>query len=144
MARYNFLFGLVLVGAVLFAAAACASGKSVSREDLQHHRFVLSGVDGKPFSATMGAPDIEFNQDFRVAGSMCNRFMGQGELADNVLTVKQMASSKMFCPDETLNSLEAQLAEMLAAGAQVSLEGDSLTLRQGGRELTYTRKDRVN
>lgn len=119
----------------------CAGAKAPSREDLMHRRFVLSEVDGKAFSGAERVPDIAFDENFRVYGAVCNRYMGQGELAGDVLTVRQAASTKMLCGDDELNNLETLFHQMLQAGAKIDLSDASLTLRQGGRALTYTLRD---
>lgn len=117
--------------------------RSVSRDDLLHRHFVLISADGVDFSAKEKVPDLEFGEDFRVLGAVCNRFMGQGELESGTLTVKQMASTKMMCLDPELNALEQQFAGMLEAGAVIDFDGKILTLRQGGHTLIYELRDWV-
>lgn len=119
------------------AVAGCAGGKAPAQADLLHRRFVLESVDGQPFVSKQSAPDIEFGENFRVYGRVCNRYTGQGELSGGVLTVKQMASTKMLCLEEALNAFEHQFAQMLAAGAAVDLSGNRLTLKGDGRVLVY-------
>lgn len=124
-------------------AAGCAGSKNMNQKDLLHHRFVLESIDGVPFESSVRTPDIEFGEGFRVYGGICNRYTGQGELADNVLTVKQMASTKMLCADDKLNKFEGQFAQMLSAGAEIAIEGNTLTLKQGGHVLVYKLADWV-
>ena len=126
----------------LVLAAGCAAGKTLTQADLLHRRFVLESVDGKPFTHER-APDIEFGEGFRVYGAVCNRYTGQGELKNDVLFVKQMASTKMLCADGTLNTLEQDFARMLQDGATVEFADNTLTLRQGGRVLVYKARDWV-
>lgn len=127
-----------LVFVSLLANVACAGVKTPAQADLAQRRFVLADVDGVPFAAGQ-RPDISFSEDFRVSGRMCNRYTGQGTLQNGVLTVKQMASTKMLCIDAALNRLEGQFGAMLAAGAHTELTGDTLTLRQGGHVLVFRR-----
>jgi heat shock protein HslJ len=126
--------------APVFLAAACAGAKAPAPDDLVHRRFVLVSVDGLPFAASK-APDIAFNEGFRVSGQICNRYMGQGKLEGGVLAVAQMASTKMLCADGALNRFEARFAAMLTAGAEADLSGGILTLRQGGHVLVYAATD---
>lgn len=140
MARFHILFTAALAILALVAVSACAGVPA--REDLAHSGFVLVSVDGVPFTGDTRVPEIAFSEDFRVSGSVCNRFVGQGELADGVLTVKQMASTKMLCASEELNRLEADISAILMAGARVSLTGDVLTLSRDGRVLVYKRQGR--
>ncbi|MCL2791261.1 MAG: META domain-containing protein [Desulfobulbus sp.] len=139
---------VVLLCAVL-AALTGACGKSNSGEsalipqDLLHHRFVLVSSDGKDFSANKRIPSIEFNEGLRISGTACNQFTGQGHLAGNILTVKQLASTKMLCVDPDLNELENLLQRVLSEGAQLRLNGQNLVIRQNGHELLYKRNDWV-
>ncbi|MCC8194967.1 MAG: META domain-containing protein [Deltaproteobacteria bacterium] len=134
----------LLCSAVLLTvlAVACANAKAPAQADLLHRRFVLATVDGDPFPA-MNPPDIEFNEGFRVSGRICNRYTGLGTLENGVLTVGQMATTKMLCPDDTLNRFETMFAAMLAAGVKVDLEDDRLRLSQGGHVLVFTARDWV-
>lgn len=138
----RFKKNMLALGAFLCLAACAGAGTPVPA-DLQHHRFVLESVDGNPFVSVTGAPDIEFNQDLRVSGRICNRYAGQAVLENGILTVSRMASTKMLCPDPDLNSLESLFISMLMAGAQVELSGNTLTLRQGGHVLVYRLHDWV-
>ena len=124
----------------IFVMAACANAKALPVADLEHRRFVLASVDGVPFSASK-TPDIAFTEDFRVSGQMCNRFMGQGLLDNGILKVSQMASTKMFCADAALNSVEDMFSSMLMAGSEAEFSGNILTLRQGGHVLVFTAAD---
>ena len=118
--------------------------QAVTAKDLLHRRFVLKTSDGADFSTKEKVLDIEFNEGLRVSGAVCNRFNGQGELENGVLTVRQMASTKMFCTDSDLNALEKQVASMLEQGAAVSFDGTIFTLRQGGHELVYEIADWIH
>lgn len=140
--RHIFFIALFAVFS-LSTVASCAGGNPPERKDLVHRRFVLAGVDGQTYAKTSRLPDLEFLEDFRVSGSVCNRFAGQGELSGATLTVRRMASTRMLCPDDALNELETRLAGMLQAGAEISLDGNTLTLKQGGHVLVYTAEDRV-
>ena len=124
----------------LFVVVACAAVRPPAISDLEHRRFVLASMDGATFSASR-TPDIAFAEGFRVSGQMCNRYMGQGVLDKGVLTVSQMASTKMFCMDAALNTVEEVFSSMLIAGAQADLSGDTLTLSQGGHVLVFTAAD---
>ncbi|CAK7028811.1 MAG: Heat shock protein HslJ [Desulfovibrio sp.] len=121
----------------LFAAVSCAGGKNMQESDLLHRTFVLETVDGQPFAASLAKPEIAFGENFRVYGQVCNRYTGQGTLTGNVLTVSQMASTKMLCADDALNKLEYEFSQLLMDGMAVELSGDTLSLEGGGRTLTF-------
>ena len=136
-----------LCAALAVLAAACGKklggGHTITQQDLIHHRFVLVSSDGKDFSAKEPIPSIEFNEGLRISGAVCNRFTGQGRLAGNVLTVEQMASTKMLCVNPDLDALEKLLTRMLSEGVELRLDGQRLTVRQGGHELIYKLSDWV-
>ena len=131
--------------AVLTAACGkkLCGGQAITQQDLIHHRFVLVSADGKDFSAKDRVPSIEFNEGLHISGAVCNRFTGQGRLVGNVLTVEQMASTKMLCVDPDLSELESLLARMLSEGAELRLGGDGqrLVIRQGKHKLIYKLSD---
>ena len=120
------------------ALGGCSATKTPVRADLLHRSFELVSADGKAVTGTPRKPDLAFDEEFRIAGGICNRFVGQAELNGTILTVRQMASTRMLCPDETLNQLEHTFASMLTQGATLNLTGETLTLRQGGHTLVYT------
>jgi len=139
---------LTMLGTLL--AAVAISGCSVqsaelTAKDLQHHRFELLTLDGTPVIAQHGGkPSIEFGEKMHVSGAMCNRFMGQGQLENNLLTVKQLASTQMMCSDPLLNKGDQLIGAMLQKGVNVSLQSNQLTLTEGPHVLVYRAKEWVN
>lgn len=133
---------------ITLLAAVTLSGCShphLSADTLQHHRYELVSIDGTVINAqNPQKPTLEFGENMHVSGKMCNRFNGQGQLADNVLTVKTMMSTRMLCADPQLNQGDMLLAEMLEKGAKVSLQAQKLTLTQGQHQLIYQLKELVN
>ena len=100
--------------------AGCVSNDkiAVTPEQLQHHRFVLESVNGKPVTS----------DKLLISGSMCNRFSGEGKLSNGVLTAKGLAMTRMMCANPQLNELDNTISEMLKEGAQVDLTANQLTL----------------
>ncbi len=126
------------------AALPAAPSNPVGEADLLHHRFVLVSMNGAPLPPTeMEKPYIEFNEGMRVSGRACNQFRGPGKLENGVLTVPNMATTRMFCLVPELNALDTLLAAMLEKGATLSLSGDELTLSNGGDVLVYSLSDWV-
>lgn len=113
------------------------------KKALIHHNFVLASVNGKPYAHERMTPSIAFNEGLHVSGAVCNRYSGQGELNGNILTVKQMVSTKMFCPEQELNDLERAFALLLINGAAVRLEGQKLFLSSEEYKLEFNLKDLV-
>lgn len=148
----NILFIVVLWLGLTMAGAGCGEqvgprSQAPALEDLLHHNYVLISVDGQAYANKQRLPSIAFNEGFRVSGAVCNRFMGQGELTDGVLYVKNVASTKMICMadgDGGLDQLEYLVHDMLQKGAALALEGRRLTLSQGGHTLVYVLSDPVD
>lgn len=137
---------LVLATSVMAGCAGASDSAQLNANQLQHHRFVLQSVDGKPLSAqqnTARLPEISFGENLHVAGAMCNRFMGQGKLTGNTLQVEGMASTRMMCVDTQLNQLDGVISTMLRTGAQVDVAGNQLTLKDNQHTLVYTLADLV-
>lgn len=132
----------ILLSLPLIASCAAAGSAAVGTGDLAANAYVLTHVNGEAFAHRERMPEIEFDATMRVAGQVCNRFMGQGTLKDGVLTVPQMASTMMLCADGKLNEMEREFSDMLRQGAEVTLSGDTLTLRKGETEYVYTKKSR--
>ncbi|AKG71539.1 MULTISPECIES: heat shock protein HslJ [Serratia] len=129
--------------------AGCGSAQTkqqtVVESDLLHHNFVLQSVDGVAVEAKQGSgPSIEFGEKMNISGSMCNRFFGQGQLENGVLTVKNLATTRMMCADPQRNQWDQTIGTLLANGAKVSLNGQQLTLSGSDHQLVYTLKDWVN
>ena len=131
------LFALPLLAACNSGAASGDSQSVPSEADLLNRRYVLSSVDGKEFAGTERIPEIEFGKDMRITGQVCNRFTGNGQLKDGVVTVPLMAMTMMACADP-MNTMEKDFAAMLKSGAKISLNGKTLTLSGEGLTLEYT------
>lgn len=116
--------------------------KAVTAGDVASNRYVLQSVDGVPFGNRERTPEISFDDTMRVAGQICNRFMGQGTLKDNVLTVSKIASTRMLCADPKLNRMERDFTELLRQGARMQLDGDTLSLGDGLTTYTFLRDAR--
>lgn len=119
------------------------NGSNVTESDLLHHNFVLVSVDGKQPTKTPG-PNIEFGEKMHISGAMCNRFMGQGELKEGVLTAKGLASTRMLCSDEQLNQWDSLIGDVLHSGVKVTLNQGQLTMSNNAHTLVYQLKDWVN
>lgn len=138
----------VAFATMLLAGCGMSENKPVnntlSESDLMHHNFVLQSVDGVAANAQQGkGPSIEFGEKLRVSGSMCNRFFGNGQLDNGVLTVKDLATTRMMCSDPLRNQWDQIIGSVLHNGAKVSLQQQQLTLSDGNHTLIYTLKDWV-
>lgn len=126
---------LILIGAMLLAG--CTTASQPNEKELARS-FQLSSVDGQAITAPQGMkPGINFSREMHVTGVMCNRFFGQGTLEKGVLSVPQMATTRMMCSDQKLNQWEMTLNKMLTTGAKLKLEQNTLTLEGAGHTLVY-------
>ncbi|KFC10039.1 heat shock protein [Trabulsiella guamensis ATCC 49490] len=135
---------LLLAAGMLLAGCVNTSKVTVNASQLEHHRFVLESVNGKPAPAGKNPPELSFGEKMHLSGSMCNRFTGQGKLSEGELKAKNLAMTRMMCADAQRNELDKILSAMLSKGAQVDLTGDQLTLATAEQTLVYRLSDRVN
>lgn len=131
---------LLLTSLALAGCAQTAEQKPLTAQDLQNHRFVLQSVNGTPFVATESGrvPEIGFGENLQLSGSMCNRFFGEATLQGDRLKAENLAMTRMMCAEPELNALDNQLGEMLQQGAEVTLNGQQLTLKSDKYTLVYT------
>ncbi|MDL2307169.1 META domain-containing protein [Desulfovibrio sp. OttesenSCG-928-C06] len=131
------LAGLLIIGSFGFMGCAKVdTGKTVGSEQLIGKDFHLAAIDGQPFEWETPLV-MHFDENMRISGNFCNRYVGQATLEDGVLTVKQMASTKMLCIKSQLNEIEQLVPGMLMNGAALSLDGGKLSIRQGEHEVVY-------
>ena len=119
----------------------------IAEKDLLHRRFELQSINGANYDYKEVRPILEFNEDFRLAGEVCNRFMGPGTLENGVLSAKHMAATKKFCFEEAVNKLEMDFFALLDSGATLEFDGQRLVLSGKGVEgpivLEYKVTDRI-
>lgn len=110
---------------------------------LNNHVFELKEVDGKPATAReVGAPSLSFIRDtdttsLRIAGQMCNNFMGKATLQGQILKAPMLAMTRRLCADDQLNDLDHALGKVLEGGATVDYSRGKLTLKGSDRTLVY-------
>jgi len=134
---------MALMALTTLALASCAqtSGqKTLSAQDLENHRFVLQSVNGAPFVAKESGrvPELSFGEKMQISGAMCNRFFGEATLTGDQLKSEGLAMTRMMCSEPQLNELDNQIGQMLTKGAQVSFNGQQLTLKSDQHTLTYS------
>lgn len=113
-----------------------AGGAGLDESFLINKKFSLRKMDGADF-AGQETPHIEFAKGLAVSGKVCNNFNGTGQLVDGRLKVPQIASTRMACADEALGRLETRLLAMLESGADISIDGSFLTMKQGETTLVF-------
>ncbi|MBY7516912.1 heat shock protein HslJ [Escherichia fergusonii] len=136
---------VALIALSLLTAGCVSNGKMfVNRDQLQHHRFVLESVNGKPVTGETTQPELSFGENMTVSGSMCNHFTGKGNLSDGELRVKDLAMTRKMCANPQLNELDKTISQMLSNGAQVDLTANQLTLATAEHTLMFKLADLVN
>lgn len=148
----NFLFfggfmkKLIAFILIAFILSGCNTEQSVKPEDLLHRHFVLVKANGDIIKEdnTMNIPYLEFGENFKISGRMCNQFFGQATYQDDVISSPGLVSTKMLCPNNQLNLLDNIIAQLFQDGAKVSMKENKLILASGENKLIYELKDRVN
>lgn len=101
-----------------------------------NRRFELKKVDGD--RAAYGKKvTLDFGDDGAVSGTVCNAFRGTGGLRRGILTVGNIASTRMLCPDDGLSRLETRLFAMLEQGAALVETAEGIELRRDGTILGF-------
>ena len=118
------------------SSSSSAATPGLTMEFLAHQKFALKKINEADYHGEQ-TPFIEFGDNAMVSGKVCNTFRGPGQLADGVLTVKSMASTRMLCPVGGLDELENRFFNMLEQGAAISMDGPRLTFKQGGTVLVF-------
>ena len=115
-------FAALLAAGMLLSGCVYNSKVSTGAEQLQHHRFVLTSVNGQAVNASDRPLELSFGEKMAitgkmyVSGNMCNGFSGEGKVSDGELKVKSLAMTRMLCHDAQLNTLDGQDAARGCAG----------------------------
>lgn len=128
-----------------FALFSCDNSKSITAEDLMHHRFLLIKANEQSVDPEKQA-FIEFGEHLTFNGKMCNNFSGQATLNKNVIKSDGVISTQMLCADdEQLNKLDVSIAELFKDGASVTLTKESyrtfLQLKNNDNALEFELED---
>lgn len=127
----------------LFMLAGCSSTAFV-QQDLQHHHWVLSKLDGQPVASVRdNPPDLEIGEHFTVNGiAGCNRYFGQGHLKKDKLWVTSLGSTVRACTPP-LDAIEQAVLTTLTEGARLSGDSQTLILQGKLHRLEYQLRDWV-
>ena len=121
-------FAALLAAGMLLSGCVYNSKVSTRAEQLQHHRFLLTSVNGQPLNAADKPQELSFGEKMPITGKMY--------VSGNM--------TRMLCTDSQLNALDATLSKMLREGAQVDLTETQLTLATADQTLVYKLADLMN
>jgi len=135
---------------LLLAWIACSGAmaqSTITAEDLQHHRWVLESIDGKPLPDTNGkgkVPELDFGEQMIVTGNLgCNQMNGQAVLRDGYFLIEAMATTRMMC-SPPWDDIELKLQTVLGSESTATLDEDrNLTLTSTNATLVYRLEDWV-
>lgn len=111
----------------------------LSLDDLSGRAFASVRVDGHQL---VGDTQIRlgFDGDELRANAGCNHLFGTLVLDGDVLSASNLGGTEMGCPDG-LNDQDAWLSSFLAAGPEVALDGDTLTLTKDDVVIELVEQD---
>ena len=120
----------------------------VIAKDLQHHRWVLTSINGEPLPADVAdgmVPELDFGENLHVSGNTgCNRLTGQAELDGGWFQIPNMASTRRLC-SPVLNELEQRVQSVLSNRSTIELDADNnLTLASDRIRLRFRLSDWVD
>lgn len=111
----------------------------MSLDDLNGRTFASVRVDGhRLVDGTQVL--LAFDGDRIQANAGCNHLSGTLAVDGDVLTASNLGGTEMGCPDG-LNDQDAWLSELLAAGAEATLKGDTLTLTKDAVVIELVEKE---
>lgn len=138
------LLGLLLAACQSQDVNANNNNDNVTEQQLIHHNFILTEIDGERIVGKTGTPTISFGEKMFVSATMCNDFNGMGRINNSALTVKHLSKTELECVDEDLSKWDILIKRMLTDGAVISYDDQKLILSQGRSKLVYTLKDYIN
>lgn len=78
-------------------------------------------------------PNLIFTRKNDISGNLgCNNFSSNYQLTDNTITIKQIASTQMACPNL---AIEQKFIEVLEQTKHVEIEKDILLLKNKDQEI---------
>lgn len=131
---------------VLVTACTSNGGQQITVQDLQHHNWELSSINGKDLilQGRAKAPRLEIGEHMTANGNAgCNNFIGKAELKDNQLRIEKMGMTMKMCIGDIMDT-EAVVAQTLSDWSNVTLTKNTLTLKNDVHTLTFKLSDWKN
>jgi heat shock protein HslJ len=131
---------IALAALVLVAATGCTGNQpGQGTPNLRGKVYVSSSVteQGKPRALVEGTKvDLRFTDDDRlIANAGCNMMQGPVSLDDGKLSVAEISTTAMGCPNPELHQQDQWLTKLLDAKPSWKLDGANLVITGAGTEI---------
>lgn len=140
--RNKIWFSLLVLTILL---SACSGSGSATMASLAGTHWVLEQINGESVIEN-ALPTLSFRGDQEVGGnSSCNTFYGAFTAKDGKLTIDELASTMMACPEpEGLMDQETEYLKALESSASYRIDGDKLLITDSSNAvvLVFSSQDR--
>ena len=123
---------LLAVGVLVAGAPGCAGAR------LPEGTWVVTSAEDHELVAGVETSVTIDDGEMRIH-SGCNTMQGRVSYSDGVVSAKDLSTTLMACEQELMDQ-DAWLADFFTAGAEVSIEEDTMTLVRGSVILTLERR----
>lgn len=133
----------LLITACQSTGEANAMAKVVKAQDLQHHNWVLTAIDGVAVTPAKNqqAPNLEIGEKLTANGNAgCNNYFGQAELDGNKFRIDQMGMTMKMCINDAMKT-ERAMQKNLTEWSEITLTKETMTLTNGLHTLTFKLSD---
>ncbi|MBT2564862.1 META domain-containing protein [Pedobacter sp. ISL-68] len=122
---------LIFCGMLLLLLSSCK--EKLDPASFTNTKWELTSLPGLNLPTTAKAT-LNFADSLKISGkSFCNNYGGQGEIADNKITVKNVFGTKMFCQETDAAERAYLHALNQVNGAKIT--GNKLHLLDGDKTL---------
>lgn len=129
----------IALAVLVLAVAGCGDRAAGQGADLRGKVYVSSSVteQGKPRALVEGTNvELSFTGDGRlIARAGCNQMQGPVSLDDGKLSVAELSTTTMGCPDPELHRQDQWLSDLLDAKPAWKLDGANLVVTGSGAEI---------
>lgn len=124
---------------LFFGALLMACTTVSSSGELLSDEWHLVAIDHNPLPEGVKS-NFQIDTEGRISGlAGCNRFFGPIKVSDNYLEGSQLATTMMAC-DQAREEVERMVLSLFNEGAEITLDGDNLTLTGKQHRLQYKKR----
>lgn len=118
-------------------SSCCGPCRAVKPMEVRGERWGLLELNGKVIDRNSGSrPDwltLTLGADGRIGGrGDCNGFSAAYSLENQLITIERIASTRILCPDQTL---ESDYFQALEKASSLKIDGDFLLLTDAAGKL---------